>query len=103
MLSNDVSPSVCSFTVLGEDFSVPSVFEVTFAASHPAPINGTTECVAITITDDDVLEGNDQDFTVNISSVQYPSGPSDNLGCTTDCTASVTLMDDAADCEWLQQ
>ena len=85
-------------TVEGGDFS-PDEITVTFPPS--SPINGTVVCEPINILDDNIFEGDDQEFTVEISSVEYESGPSANLMCMTDCTATVTLEDDPADCECL--
>ena len=70
-----------------------------FEASDPAPIDGVIECANITIVDDGVLDGDEQDFTVDILSVEYPMRSADNIMCVTNCTASVTLMDNAADCK----
>ena len=72
---------------------------MTFAASFPGPINGTIQCTAVSIVDDDVFEGDEQDFTVEISSVEHLSGAFSNVKCISDCNATITLQDNAADCE----
>ena len=72
---------------------------MTFVTSFPGPINGTIQCTTVGIADDNVFEGDKQDFTVEISSVEQSSGLSNSVKCIADCNATITLLDNAADCE----
>ncbi len=80
------------------DFTTESIFQVDFPAM--SGINGTIECADITIVDDSVFEGNEQSFTVRIDSVEYPGSlAASNVECVSDCEATVTIEDNAADCK----
>ncbi len=79
------------------DFTTESIFQVDFPAM--SGINGTIDCANITIVDDNLFEGN-QHFTVMIDSVEYPgSVAASNVECVSDCEATVTIEDNAADCK----
>ena len=57
-------------SVLGSDFTVDTSTSLVFDSGLTD--NGDTECVTITIIDDDIYE-EDQQFTVNIDSVDSTS------------------------------
>ncbi len=86
-------------TVIGDDFTTGTGLTVEFPSM--SPINGTIDCVSISIVDDDVFEGNQQDFTVMIDSAVYSASgaAADNVMCVNDCEATVTIEDNAADCK----
>ncbi len=65
------------------------------------PLNGTIACTEIAIVDDSVFEGNEQNFTATIDFVGFAGSPADNLMCVSDCEATVTIEDNAADCKLL--
>ena len=68
MLVSKIHQSVIA--VLGEDFTEPSLLQVTFSSGDMA---GDTACAAFGILNDDNLES-DHAFTVNLESVT-PRGP----------------------------
>ncbi len=81
-----------------DDFTTESIFQVDFPAM--SGINGTIDCANITIVDDNLYEGNQQSFTVMIDSVEYPGNvTASNVKCVSDCEATVTIEDNAADCK----
>ncbi|XP_064387784.1 uncharacterized protein LOC135335951 [Halichondria panicea] len=84
-------------TIIGDDFTTGTGLTVEFPSM--SPINGTIDCVSISIVDDDVFEGNQQDFTVMIDSAVYSASgaAADNVMCVNDCEATVTIEDNAAD------
>ncbi len=82
-----------------DDFTTESIFQVDFPATM-SEFNGTINCANITIVDDSVFEGNEQSFTVMIDSIEYPgSVAASNVECVSDCEATVTIEDNAADCK----
>ena len=56
--------------MLGEDFTEPSLLQVTFSSGN---VVSDTACAAFGILNDDILES-DHEFTVNLESVT-PPGP----------------------------
>ena len=84
--------SECS-TDFSEDFTTGNVLKVDFPAM--SDINGTIKCANIT---NYLFEGNQQSFTVLIASAEYPgSVAASNVECVSDCEATVTIEDNAAD------
>ena len=71
--------------VLGEDFTEPSLLQVTFSSGD---VVGDTACAAFGILNDDNLEF-DHEFTVNIESVTPPGLVISNSSATT-----VNIVDD---------
>ena len=75
------------FPVLGNDFNLPSPAEVSFLALDN-PVSGATECINVTIDDDDNYEG-DHMFMVAFGSLSLSS----TLATTTGQNAAVTIQD----------
>ena len=75
----------CLSIVQGVDFSVPDLteFDVFFASGS---VNGDTDCINISILDDDALEG-DHSFTVSLNP---PAAP---VTLTTPSSSPVTIAD----------
>ena len=71
--------------VLGEDFTEPSLLQVTFSSGDMV---GDTACVTFGILNDNNLEF-DHEFTVNLESVTPPGPVISNSS-----TATVSIMDD---------
>ena len=84
-------------TDISEDFTTGNGLIVGFPSI--SLVNGTINCTSIFILDDDVFEGNQQDFTVMIASAMYSVYAADNVMCVGDCEATVTIEDNAADCK----
>ena len=72
--------------MLGEDFTEPSLLQVTFSSGN---VVGDTACAALGILNDDNLEF-DHEFTVNLESVTPPGPVISNSSSTT----TVSIMDD---------
>ena len=72
--------------MLGEDFTEPSLLQVTFSSGD---VVGDTACTTLGIIDDNNLEG-DHEFTVNLESVTPPGPVISNSSSTT----TVSIMDD---------
>ena len=72
--------------VLGEDFTEPSLLQVTFSSGD---VVGDTACVTFGIINDNNLEF-DHEFTVNLESVTPPGLVISNSSSTT----TVSIMDD---------
>ena len=72
-------------TVEGDDFTVsdPTDMDVFFAAGS---VNGNTDCINITILDDDALEG-DHSFTVSLNPPDLP------VKLSTPSSSPVTITD----------
>jgi hypothetical protein len=62
--------SLLYYSVAGEDFMIPMIFNAVFPASETE--EGYTSCAAITIIDDEQLEGDEQDFTIHIVNIDPP-------------------------------
>ncbi len=74
---------------------------MTFEVSEP--IDGEVECAPVTIVDDDVFEGFEQDFTVSIVSdeiMYFGILAADNVKCVNDCEAEVIIQDNNLDCKF---
>ena len=72
--------------MLGEDFTEPSLLQVTFSSGD---VVGDTACTTLGIIDDNNLEG-DHKFTVNLESVTPPGPVISNSSSTT----TVSIIDD---------
>ena len=72
--------------MLGEDFTEPSLLQVTFSSGD---VVGDTACAAFGILNDDNLES-DHAFTVNLETVTPPGPVISNSSSTT----TVSIMDD---------
>ncbi len=84
-------------TDISEDFTTGTGLTVEFPSM--SPINGTIDCAIIYIVDDDVFEGNQQDFTVMIDSAVYSASGAAADNVINDYEATVTIEDNAADCK----
>ena len=72
--------------VLGEDFTEPSLLQVTFSSDD---LIGDTACITLGIINDNNLEG-DHEFTVSLETVT-PPGP---VISNSSSTATISIMDD---------
>ncbi len=85
---------------LTEDYTLPEDFEVTFPPSPTGSNNMAMECAMVGIVDDNMFEGNEQTFTVNIlSGITFLTSLAENVECTGTCDAMVTIQDNSPDCE----